>query len=114
MALMADRQPEDLIGRGIDDFEPLASYGQAQELLRSVLDAGRVYVDLEIEGRSHSTGESRIFLANIFSLRADDATVEGAGVGLNDITERKRFQEELALAKHAAEEANRCQSQSIA
>jgi PAS domain S-box-containing protein len=114
MALMAGRAPEELIGQEVATFEPLASYGRLHELMRSVLDSGRVYPDLEIQGLDRSSGEPRIFQASFFPLRTDSGPVEGVGMVLSDITERKRAQAELALAKEAAEEANRAKSQFIA
>ncbi len=114
MAIIGGKPPEEFIGREIGEFEALASYGRLQEILRSVLDAGRVYPNLEVQGQDKSTGEPRIFQASFFPLRTDGGPVEGVGMVLNDITERKRAQAELALAKEAAEEANRAKSQFIA
>ena len=66
MALMGGQAPEDFIGSEIGAFEALASYGRLQEILLSVLEAGRVYPNLEVQGQDKSSGEPRIYQASFF------------------------------------------------
>ncbi len=114
MALMGGRAPEHYAGRDVAAFEPLAAYGRLHEILRSVLDDARVYPDVEFSGPDGADGETRVYQASFFPLRAENRPPEGAGVVLHDVTDRKVAQAELALAKQAAEQANRAKSQFIA
>jgi PAS domain S-box-containing protein len=114
MALMGGRTPEHYAGREVTAFEPLAAYGRLPELLRSVLDEARVYPDVEFSGPDGGEGETRVYQASFFPLRAGGGPPEGAGIVLNDVTDRKVAQAELALAKESAEQANRAKSQFIA
>jgi PAS domain S-box-containing protein len=114
MALMGGHAPDHYAGREVASFAPLAAYGRLHEILRSVLDEARVYPDVEFSGPDGGDGETRVYQASFFPLRVENGPPEGAGVVLNDVTDRKVAQAELALAKAAAEQANRAKSQFIA
>jgi PAS domain S-box-containing protein len=114
LALMGGGTPDDYVGREAHEFAPLADFPRLREILRSVVDAARVYPDVELEGRAPDAKESRIYQASFFPLRVEGRAPEGVGLVLNDITDRKRVQAELAQARDAAEAANRAKSQFIA
>lgn len=109
LALMGGSDAGELVGKPVSAFAPLALSGRLTELLRAVVNEGRVFSDVEIAAKDQVSGEPRIFQASLFPLQG-----EGAGLIVNDITRRKRDEAELALAKQAAEDANLAKSQFIA
>ena len=67
MAIMGGKPPEEFIGREIAEFDALATYGRLPEILRSVLEAGRVYPNLEVQGQDKSDQGAAHLPGKLFS-----------------------------------------------
>ncbi len=90
---------------------------QIEPQLRAVVDEGRSIRNVEAEiAPSGEPGLARICLMSFYPLRAADAarTIEGAGMVVADITERRQAELAVAAARDAAEDANRAKSTFIA
>ena len=90
---------------------------QIETQLRAVVDEGRSIRNVEAEiARPGQPGLARTCLMSFYPLRGTDParTIEGAGLVVADITERRRAEVAVAAARDAAEEANRAKSTFIA
>ena len=114
MALMASTTPEALVGRPVGELQLLAQWPRLGSVLGSVLDEGRVTSDAEIDASAATPDKARFYLASFFPIRFDAGPVEGAGVVLTDITDRKQAETDLAAAKQQAEASSRAKSQFLA
>ena len=76
--------------------------GQAEKLLRGVLETGEPVFDIEFRGETQrAKGETRDWLEQIYPLRDSVGDIVGIGIICEDITERKKVQSDLAAANVA-------------
>ena len=96
--------PEAHIGRTFREVVPGIA-DQAEELLREVLETGRPARDIEITGELPSQpGVVRTWSENWFPVRDGRGTVVGVNVAVQEITERKRVEEELRQANQVKDD----------
>ncbi len=123
---MTGVKAEDMLGKGDHEYA-VPFYGERRPILvdlvlRPEQEIGPEYSHLHrqgdvITGQGHITnlgGGDLYFVGSAISLRDSAGKVEGAIETIRDVTERKRFEDELALARDAAETANRSKSAFLA
>ncbi len=116
LAAMNERALGTDTGRELWDVLP-QSRGQLEPKLRTVLGEGRVVTNIEADVASATNPDSmRHYLMSFYPLYRGDGRreIDGAGMVVADITERKRAEVAVAAARDAAEEANRAKSTFIA
>ncbi len=115
LTVMNDRALGTDIGRPLWDVLPHLRQ-QLEPRLRSVVEAGRVVPNVEAEAPSATDpGTTRSYLMSFYPLRRGAGQqVDGAGMVVTDVTERKRAEAAVLAARDAAEEANRTKSTFIA
>jgi PAS domain S-box-containing protein len=71
---------------------------QAEGLFREVLETMNPILNLEVRGESSNpSGEQKIWLESWFPVSRENGKTSGVGVIVQDITERKRIEEQLRL-----------------
>jgi PAS domain S-box-containing protein len=93
------------------DRQTLLSY--ADMPLRKVF-LGEAVNEMEIFLRNERRPEGRWLVSTATLIKNDDGTTAGAVTMMRDITERKRFEEELVRAREAAEAGSRAKSEFLA
>lgn len=84
------------LGRSIHDIAPHL-HGQAEDRLRQVLATGESIRNVELQGETPDRpGAPRDFLEQVYPLRGSGGEIAGIGLIIEDITERKKVQGELA------------------
>ncbi len=115
LAVMSDRTLATEIGCTLWDALPTLRE-QLEPSLRSVVEHGRTITNVEA-GVSTSTADAeRSYLMSFYPLRkaGEARQIDGAGMVVIDITERRRAEAMVEAARAAAEEANRAKSTFIA
>ena len=116
LAAMAERRPGRDVGLALWQVLPHLR-AQIEPHLRAVVEHGRSVRNVEAEVvPSGQGGPGRTCLMSFYPLRGTDAarTIEGAGLVVADITERRLAELAVAAARDAAEDANRAKSTFIA
>ena len=116
LAVMSDRVPDADTGRKLWEVLPQLRE-QLEPQLRSVVEGGRVVPNVETEVTSATNPDLvRSYLMSLYPLRRVDGRreIDGAGLVVTDITERKQAERAVEAARDAAEEANRAKSTFIA
>ena len=116
LAVMSGRAPGTDTGRDLWDVLPQLRV-QLEPQLRLVLEGGRLIPNVEAEVASATHPELvRTFLMSLYPLRRANRrrAIEGAGLVVTDITQRKQAEQVVEAARDAAEEANRAKSTFIA
>ena len=115
LAVMSDRTLDTEIGRTLWDAVPTLRE-QLEPSLRSVVEHGRTVTNVEAEISTSAVEADRSYLMSFYPLRAagELRQIDGAGMVVIDITERKRAVAMVEAARAAAEEANRAKSTFIA
>ena len=116
LAGMSERALGADIGRELWDIIPQLRR-HLEPRLRTVLEGGRVVADVEADVASNTNPDLvRHYLMSFYPLRrgGDGEEIDGAGMVVADITERKRAEAAVEAARDAAEEANRAKSTFIA
>ena len=115
LAGMSERALGADIGRELWDILPRLRKS-LEPKLRTVLEDGRVVADVEADLASAANPDLvRHYLMSFYPLRrSDEEEIDGAGMVVTDITERKRAEAAAEAARDAAEEANRAKSTFIA
>ncbi len=103
--------PDYFLGRKLLDIVPETEQRRAQVLLKKGFSGNKV-TQYQVSTR-HKTGEL-VWLEVSFSRIWNNEQIEGALAIARDITERKRFENELVKAKESAEEANESKSRFLA
>ena len=116
LATMSERALDADVGRDLWDVLPELREPLEQKL-KSVLEGGRVVKDVETVVASNANPDlPRHYLMSFFPLYRGDARedIDGAGMVVTDITERKQAEAMVAAARDSAEQANRAKSTFIA
>ena len=116
LTAMAERRAGRDVGLGLWQVLPHLR-AQIEPHLRAVVEHGRSVRNVEAEVvPSGEGGPGRTCLMSFYPLRGTDAarTIEGAGLVVADITERRLAELAVAAARDAAEDANRAKSTFIA
>ena len=103
---------EEVIGKTDFDLFPPDLAKKYVEDDRRVLESGNVFNDIE----AHEAANGKRVFVEIFKSPVHDAhgKVNGVQVMFWDVTERKRAEEEVRVAKELAEKANRAKSEFLA
>jgi PAS domain S-box-containing protein len=89
----------DHIGRSVRDTVPQVA-DQVEAIVRTILCTGEAIVDIEVHGqRIDKSNAERCWLTHWHPLRRRDGSILGINVVAEEITERKRSQEALAVAE---------------
>ena len=115
LASMGDRALDAGIGRTLWDAVPTLR-AQLEPGLRAVVGQGRTVTDVEAGTGASDADPGRSYLMSFYPLRGAGGRdrIEGAGMVVIDITERRRAEAMVEAARAAAEEANRAKSTFIA
>ena len=115
LAVMNDRTLDTEVGRTLWEALPTLRE-QLEPSLRSVVQHGRTFTNIEAGVGSSTAAAERFYLMSFYPLRAASELrqIEGAGMVVVDITERKRAEAMIEASRAAAEEANRAKSTFIA
>ena len=91
----------DHIGRPVFDIVP-GLQDQSEPLLRHVLETGESVQNIEFEGMTNSLpGQLRNFIEHIYPLRDEHDCNLGLGIIVEEVTERRKVENELAGANVA-------------
>jgi PAS domain S-box-containing protein len=126
METMTGVKAADILGKG--DYEyAIPFYGERRPILidlvmKPVEEMVSKYAHVQrqgdiLRGQGHITGlpgGEMFFSGHAAALRDSSGKIVGAIETVRDVTERKRFEDELARAKDAAESANRAKSAFLA
>lgn len=106
--ILGFRQDE-VLGAPIDKFYPSHEIGR-EPVLDRLSRAARDGQLMEEGARVRANGESFWALSTITALRDAKGRLQGFSKVLQDVSQRKRFEDELSRLKDVAEEANRLKS----
>jgi PAS domain S-box-containing protein len=99
LAAMTAAAPEAHIGRTVRDMVPTLA-DSVEPLHRQVLETGEPVLDVEISGViPGGRGTRGHWLSSYYPVRAPDGSILGVGVVVVDITEQKRTEGELRVAR---------------
>lgn len=114
MAESNGRPVSDHIGRSMREIVPDMAVW-FEPLAHRVLDEGVMILRHEVSDRDNLAREpSRSWLVSLHPLRAAEGAVTGVNVVAEEITDRKRIEQELLETRDAAEAANRAKSEFLA
>jgi PAS domain S-box-containing protein len=110
---MGAKTPEELLGKSDFDFYPPELAATFYEDEQNVIRSGQAVVNREEKGVDSHGNESEIMTTQV-PLRDKNGRVTGlVGIG-HDITHLKKAQEEMKMAREAAEAASRAKSEFLA
>ena len=110
---MGAKTPEELLGKSDFDFYPPQLAATFYEDEQNVIRSGQAVVNREEKGVDSRGNESEIMTTQV-PLRDKNGRVTGlVGIG-HDITHLKKVQEEMKVAREAAEAASRAKSEFLA
>ena len=110
---MGAKAPEELLGKSDFDFYPPELAATFYEDEQNVIRSGQAVVNREEKGVDSHGNESEIMTTQV-PLRDKNGRVTGlVGIG-HDITHLKKVQEEMKMAREAAEAASRAKSEFLA
>ena len=110
---MGAKAPEELLGKSDFDFYPRDLATTFYEDEQNVIRSGQAVVNREEKGMDSHGNESEIMTTQV-PLRDKNGRVTGlVGIG-HDITHLKKAQEEMKMAREAAEAASRAKSEFLA
>ena len=110
---MGAKTPEELIGKSDFDFYPREIATTFYEDEQNVIRTGQAVIDREEKGLDSHGNQSQIMTTQV-PLRDKNGQVTGlVGIG-HDITHLKKAQEEMNMAREAAEAASRAKSEFLA
>jgi PAS domain S-box-containing protein len=97
---------EDHLGRFVRDCVP-ALADAVEEIVRSIMETGEPVVGIEVAGQRADQVEERSWMTYWHPLRATSGEIVAVNVAAEEITERKRAEQEIRNARDAAETALR-------
>jgi PAS domain S-box-containing protein len=97
---------EDHLGRFVRDCVP-ALADAVEEIVRSIMETGEPVVGIEVAGQRADQVEERSWITYWHPLRAPSGEIVAVNVAAEEITERKRAEQQVRNARDAAETALR-------
>jgi PAS domain S-box-containing protein len=95
---------EDHLGRFVRDCVP-ALADSVEAIVRSIMDTGAPVTDIEVAGQRADQNEERWWITHWHPQRGPAGDIIGVNVAAEEITGRKRSEQEIRSAKEAAEAA---------
>jgi len=93
---------EDHLGRSVRDCVP-ALADSVEEIVRSIMETGEPVTGIEVAGQRADQREERSWITYWHPLRAPNGEIVAVNVAAEEITERKRNEQEMRLAREKAE-----------
>src|SRR5258708_21509210 len=97
---------EDHLGRSVRDCVP-ALADSVEEIVRSIMETGEPVVGIEVAGPRADQVDERSLMTYWHPLRSPSGEIVAVNVAAEEITERKRAEQEIRNARDAAETALR-------
>src|SRR5499427_7180884 len=97
---------EDHLGRSVRECVP-ALADAVESIVHSIIDTGEPVTGIEVAGQRPDQNVERSWITYWHPLRGPNGDVVGINVAAEEITERKRNEQEIRAAKEAAETALR-------
>jgi PAS domain S-box-containing protein len=97
---------EDHLGRFVRDCVP-ALADSVEQIVRSIMETGEPVIGIEVAGQRADQAQERFWVTYWHPLRAPSGEIVAINVAAEEITERKRAEQEIRKAKDAAETALR-------
>jgi len=97
---------EDHLGRSVRDCVP-ALADSVEQIVRSIMETGEPVIGIEVAGQRADEIEKRSWITYWHPLRAASGAIVAFNVAAEEITERKRAEQEVRSARDAAEAALR-------
>src|SRR5499427_8955966 len=97
---------EDHLGRFVRDCVP-ALADSVEQIVRSIAETGEPVIGIEVAGQRADQVEERSWITYWHPLRAPSGEIVAVNVAAEEITERKRAEQEMRDARDAAETALR-------
>src|SRR5262245_6197912 len=95
---------EDHLGRSVRDCVP-ALADSVEAIVRSIMETGEPVIGIEVAGQRADQPEERSWITYWHPLRAPSGEIVAVNVAAEEITERKRSEQEMRRAREAAEQA---------
>src|SRR5262249_32967790 len=95
---------EDHLGRSVRDCVP-ALADSVEQIVRSIMATGEPVTGIEVAGQRADQIEERSWITYWHPLRAPSGEIVAVTVAAEEITERKRSEQEMRRAREAAEQA---------
>jgi PAS domain S-box-containing protein len=95
---------EDHLGRSVRDCVP-ALADAVEGIVRSIMETGEPVIGIEVAGQRADQAEERSWMTYWHPLRSPGGQIVAVNVAAEEITERKRAEQEVRRAKDAAETA---------
>jgi len=95
---------EDHLGRSVRDCVP-ALADSVEAIVRSIMQTGEPVIGVEVTGQRPDQNTDRSWITYWHPLRDGNGHIIGVNVAAEEITERKRNEQEIRRAKEAAETA---------
>jgi PAS domain S-box-containing protein len=97
---------EDHLGRFVRDCVP-ALADSVEEIVRSIMETGEPVIGIEVAGQRADQVDERSWMTYWHPLRSPSGEIVAVNVAAEEITERKRAEQEIRNARDAAETALR-------
>jgi PAS domain S-box-containing protein len=95
---------EDHLGRSVRDCVP-ALADSVEAIVRSIMETGEPVTGIEVAGQRADQPEERSWITYWHPLRAPSGEIVAVNVAAEEITARKRSEQEMRRAREAAEQA---------
>jgi PAS domain S-box-containing protein len=92
------------LGRTVRDCVP-ALASSVEAIVRSIMETGTPVTDIEVAGQRADQAEERFWITHWHPQRGKAGNIIGVNVAAEEITDRKRSEREIRLARDAAEAA---------
>jgi PAS domain S-box-containing protein len=93
---------EDHLGRSVRDCVP-ALASSVEQIVRSIMETGEPVTGIEVAGQRADQAEERAWITYWHPLRAPSGEIVAVNVAAEEITERKRSEQEMRRARETAE-----------